>query len=401
MSGSSLNYLIGFFIFIVATKNFSKEEIGIYSLYLSFLAIASQFTTGKIELSIPLASIEDEKKILSSTVIVSFFISLVMGIIGTYLISKKHIPFIEHLSIFNIIFILSISIFLNTLYNIMNIILTKNGKLVFFSMLLIALSILKAIGQISAIYLFKSLILFILFFAFPIIIILYFSKINFFLFTQKKKEEIFIDISYVYKKYKNKIFHIMPASILNALTVYSIPLFMGYKYSLALVGIYMLADKLISVPMRIVSTALEANFIHQISSYKNKKMSSIMSLYLFASIIIFYFIYVLIHFFIDSTLFIKIFNNDWKEIIHYIGYISIVYTFFFISSIISKVITLNETTKDILIFDIIKIVLLMLVYILTILFELTIYNFLFLYASFMAVPAIYIIYKSFVFESLK
>jgi len=396
MGGSSVSYLIGFLIFILATRNFSKEEIGVYSIFLSYIAIASQLTTGKIELSIPLADHEDEQKILASSVISTIFISIIIGLFTLFYFPDKYFPFLEDTSMGFIILILILSIILNTLFNIMNIILTKYGNLALYGSFLIKLSFLRALGQLFSIFIIKSLILFIAFFTIPILLILYQSKISFFSFLKSPFEKTADDFVYVYQKYRNKIFHIMPASILNALTVYTIPIFLGYMYPLGVVGLYMLADKMISVPFRIISTALEANFVHTLSKdsdHPNIKFFILKYIIFYA--IIFLCIYLIILYFVQSPYFTYIFSNDWKDINIYIGFISVLYALFFISSTVSKVILLGEETKVILLFDIMKITFLLMVYIFTIISHSDIETFLWFYVGSMSIAAIYLIYKSY------
>jgi O-antigen/teichoic acid export membrane protein len=398
MGGSTGSYIIGFLVFVVATKYLTKEEIGLYSVFLSFLAIASQFTSGKVELAIPMATVEDENKILSSVMITAFFISLTIGFIVAFIVPDYYLALLGRINYMVIALFLALSVFLNTMFGVMNIILIKKGELVFYGKMLIILSFLRAIGQLFSIFILKSLSSFIMFFILPFIFILKKSNIDFFNFFRSSKDSMFENYFYVYKKYKNKVFHIMPASILNSFTVYTVPLFIGYQYSLSIVGLYMLADKIVSVPFRIVSTAFESSFVHKISSEKSENIKLLIIRYIVAYSIMFLVGYMIIIMFIDSSYFIKVFNNDWLGVSLYVKYIAMLYALFFISSTISKVVTLSENTDIILKFDIMKLFVLLFIYIVTILLNFNIENFFLMYMLGMNLLAMYLIYKSYIFK---
>ena len=314
MTGTTIAQAIPIAISPILTRIYTPEDFGLFALYSSILMIISVLATGKYELAITIPKNNIEAK---NIVILSIMISIILSISVLLLLfafSNKFAILLKNEYIENLLFLLPISILSVGFYQSMNYYTNRESKFkrLALSRVIQSLSVASIslfFGYIT--YLNYGMVLgsvFGQFLATMILVKLVFDdNKNFFKNISLKKVVI------VAKKHIKFPKFLIVSNFINTFSQ-QLPIFLfGIYYSSAVVGYYMLSQRIIKMPSSILANAI-ADVFRQKASYEFSNNGNCFLLYkqtvkklFFISIIPFS-----ILFFIAPDLFSLIFGENWR-----------------------------------------------------------------------------------------
>jgi len=350
MTGTTIAQAIPIAISPILTRIYTPEDFGLFALYASIIMILSVMATGKYELAItiPKNNIEAKNIVMLSiiiSVILSIFILLVLFIFsGVFasLLKNKHIE--------DLLFLLPISILSTGIYQSMNYFTNRESK---FKRL--ALSRVVQSFSVAFISLFFGYIIYLncgmvlgsvfgqLLSTIILVKLVLNDNKNFLKNISLKK--IFI----VAKKYIKFPKFLIASNFINTFSQ-QLPIFLfSIYYSSAVVGYYMLSQRIIRTPSAILSNAV-ADVFRQKSSYQFSNFGNCSLLYnqtikklLFISIIPFSLLFI-----IAPDFFSFIFGAKWRIAGEYVQIMSPMFFLQFISNPLSMLTVIaNKQEYDI------------------------------------------------------
>lgn len=265
-TGSLIAQLITIIVAPISTRLYSPEQLGIYTLIITILAIFGPVMCGKYDLAIVTA--KDEKEVMNLIVGSALFslISLTIVTICYEFYLLKHPEIIEEVGMFAYLLIV-----LLVISSITNILISYNNKN-------------KEYKTISSVYVVRTLFQNIGIVTFGILkmgaIGLLFAQILGSLFGLKKqgehlykrkfllKDVKFIDIKSVLFKYKKQPIYSMPAHFINSSSYSILNFFISGLFGLKFFGYYSMSYRILGLPLSLVSMNVSKVFFQRAQEEK-------------------------------------------------------------------------------------------------------------------------------------
>lgn len=342
--GTFIAQLIPIVLSPIFTRIYSPEDFGLFALYSSLVMIFSVVATGKYELAItlPKTNIEALNIIVLSLVIslsLAFLVFLSVFFFSEEISSLFHLALLKDLlyllplSIVNIGLYQSINYYMNRKAQFKKLALSRIVQSVFIGVVTFLFGFIfylhsglivgSVFGQLIATILFVKIV-----FPFPLKI---FHKIS------KKK------ICFVAKKHIKFPKFLIISNFINIFSQ-QLPIFLfSIYYSSAVVGYYMLSQRIVKIPSAIVANAI-ADLFRQNASYQFSHNGNCFLLYkqTVKKLLVFSFIPFIILFFIAPDLFSFIFGKNWRITGEYVQILIPMFFFQFLSNPLSMLTVLTN-----------------------------------------------------------
>ncbi|MFC5734290.1 lipopolysaccharide biosynthesis protein [Cytobacillus gottheilii] len=372
----------------IITRVYSPEDFGILTLFAAILGILAIISSFKYESGVAIA--DDEKKAINvlvlSVIILVFFVLttfFILHFVGDYifkLFTDISIPMYQIL--------IPLGVFLTGLYTIFTqwALRTKNYKTLSKTKLTqslvqnltkIVLGTLSfgPVGLIFGNILGQSLGI---------------TKLSSPLTRNKKTFFSLIDRKIIYwcaKRYIRFPLYSAPSQLLNNLGLQLPILFMTTLYGSATIGYYGLANTIVNLPMNLIGRSVADVFYAEAASAGREDPMKLKKLArkVFHKLFLIGIIPSVILLFLGPYLFSVVFGDIWYESGVYSRIIAILVFSRLVFTPITKVFSVFEKQKDELVFDILKVILILLVYLIVLFFSLNSYWFVGLYSGIMSI----------------
>lgn len=341
-SGTIVSQTIYLLFYPILTRIYSPSNFGQFAIFMTFLSIFSILATGQYELAILLPKKKKNLKFLIYGIII---ISIIISILITFIFIFSW-PLLQKTNLFNthnLIYIIGISVFINSLYQTgfyvslrnkyFKSIATINIFNVIFSILfqfILSKTPLKEIGLIIG-YMLGTLVA---------VILLFIKNKN--IFFIKNIKTFILNIKKQLARYKKFPIFNLPATLIN-ISANQAPNLLLNNFSQSIVGHFSLSQRVLGSPIALLSNSISDVFRERASSdyrkygsCKNIFIKTLKSLF-FISIIPFILIYIF-----SPKLVPIIFGSEWKMAGIYIQALTIMYFFKFTISPLTYVIIIAE-----------------------------------------------------------
>ncbi|CAM4284351.1 oligosaccharide flippase family protein [Pseudoalteromonas ostreae] len=309
ISSTAIAQIIPFAISPILTRLYSPSDFGYFSFFCSLVAVFAVWANGRFELAIVLGR---QKKVSIALFYIGLFFSfsvclllLILGVIfKSYLMDIGFGEFTFPLISFYIVVVLGVSS--NSLFNYY---LTKLerfktignaliGKAISISLLQIVFGFFELGGE--------GLVLawFLAFLSSSILMYIYGAK-NHLSFQGLGIRKLYV----FFKAYIRFPFFSAPASLLSTISSQANNLLIPFVFSMSTLGLYSLAERLLSAPITLIGNSISQVYFKAISSDPNNAMVEFKSALLKLSIIS-----ILIFFVVQlfaGSLFVLLFGDEW------------------------------------------------------------------------------------------
>lgn len=365
----------------ILTRVYTPEELGLFALFMSFLAIANSFITAKYDSAILLTKTHIDSINMSALIVllsfsISFFILICIVVYNNYISSVltiKNLPqYFYFLPLMTFMFGVYQTIYFLNLkleqFNVVKTVMIRRSYVRSISQIVFGLLHLSTIGLIlgqfistlSGIgYSIKKIV----FYA-P-----YMNYIN-----HKR-------ILVLARKHIDFPKYYLPSSVLNISAYEVFSTMIGYSFSMATLGFFIIGKKAIGMPSRLISTTIKNVFMQELTNNLHKNVSShhtfldllvkltVISIVLFGSM-----------FFIIEDLFLIVFGEHWNEAGRIAKYLLPYYGLNFIVMPLSVVLVVYEKQKLNFLWQVGLICITIVIFILQIYMDLALYDFLLIFS---------------------
>lgn len=275
--GNGIGSVITFFSLPILTYIYDQTTLGTLQLIISAISIFIALATLKYDMAIlmPKSKLHSDSLVFLSVIVLTFISFILVPII--LLPDLMIANFLGVTDIENYIVYITLGVFIGGFYNISTNVLIreKNFKLYSFNnierpIINNGLGILLGFASPDFIYLYLSHI-----------ISQFYIGIKNLMKSSVKKIYSFQRAIYNLKKYKKFALYNTPLEFINTFSVQLPVFFIGYHFGAGAVGIYMVADRLLNSPLRIIGQSFQKVFYKEaIDRYNNKGKYELTKLYL-------------------------------------------------------------------------------------------------------------------------
>lgn len=353
MVGTGIAQLIPILISPVLTRLYAPEFFGVFALFVAITTTLSSIANGRYDLAIVLPeNKEDAYNLLSLGFLISIIFSILLFIL-IYVFCEEIIFLLKNNEIRDWLFFVPISVFLISLFSLLNYFNTREKKYIDIRNANIIRSIVLAIIQISMGLLKPGVGGLI----FGQIISQMIALRRLFLNTLNNnyiKLISFCSMKRVAIQYKDYPLYSTWSSLLNSASTQIPVIMLTSFYGLKVAGFYALALRIIASPMSIIGSSFSQVFYQRSCEVKNNRKELAELTYstyrklLQISIIPFSILIAS-----SDIVFGFIFGKEWREAGEYVQVLSLWFLFVFISSPLSMLLMTLEKQKQNLYFNII------------------------------------------------
>lgn len=341
-SGTVVSQAIYLLFYPILTRIYSPINFGQYAIFMTFLSILTVLSTGQYELAILLSKKKINVKLIIYGIIVLSFIS---SITITILLSLIF-PILQKYNLinsFNLIYIIGISIFINSLYQIgfQLSIRFKNFK---------SISVINIIN-VSTSILFQFLLsktplkdigLIIGYIVGTLVAVIFFYIKNKKIFLIKNTKRFILNIKKQLSRYKRFPIFNLPATLVN-LSANQAPNILLNSFGQNILGYFSLSQRVLGSPINLFSSSITHVFKERASS-DYRKTGSCRDIFIktFKSLFFISFIPFILIYILSPKIVPIIFGSEWKMAGIYIRALTIMYFFRFTVSPLTYVIIIAE-----------------------------------------------------------
>ncbi|MFC1755878.1 lipopolysaccharide biosynthesis protein [Patescibacteria group bacterium] len=342
-TGSFVSQVVLLITMPIITRIYNPEQFGKLAIFLSIVSLISIVATGQYELAIPIPrKEEDSRKLTSLTMLLSFLFSLSLMILIFLFFNKlaSHISFLNEFPyvylvpfvIFMTGFELSLNqllIYQNRFRQISSSSIIKTSSTVVTQLISslspivsgLGLILGQTVGQVSS-------ILSLSWKSFPI----------------NKKEEVNLNVlKGVAVRYQKFPKYSLPASLLNVASSQIMVIFLGGYFGASVAGQFLLAQKILNIPVVLISSSVKGAFKER-ASREYRKTGSFQKLYrrTFSSLAKFGVIPFLGFLLFSPYIVPFIFGSEWELAGRFGQFFALLYFLRYITNPLSFSITLTE-----------------------------------------------------------
>jgi len=268
MTGTTIAQAIPIAISPILTRLYSPEDFGVFALYMSIVSIIGVIVTGQYELAIMLPKNEkDAFNIFTLSIVLTIFISI-LSLFMVFVFNDKIVEILNNKEISKWLYLIPFSILLTGFFNSFNYYYNREKNYKLLATTKVSQSFTNSGSNLIFGFLkFNNIGLVVSSFLSQIIAVILLIK-NFkfknFIFFNKKRMFVLA------KKYKKFPTITMPHSIFSSVSG-NLPIFILTKYfTSADVGFYSFGNKIVAMPIGLVSSAYYQVFFESFSKEKNK-----------------------------------------------------------------------------------------------------------------------------------
>lgn len=341
-SGTVISQVIYLLLYPILTRIYTPANFGQFAIFMTFLSILTVLSTGQYELAILSPKKKSNfKSITYGVILISFIASLIITLL-LFLI----FPILQKYNLinsFNLIYIIGISIFINSLYQIgfqlsirfknfksISIINIVNVSTSILFQFLLSKTSLKDIGLIIG-YMVGTL---------AAVILLYIKNKK--IFIIKNIKTLFLNVKKQLLRYKKFPIFNLPATLIN-ISANQAPNILLNTFGQSVIGQFSLSQRILGSPITLFSSSITHVFKERASSdyrkYGNCRDIFIKTL---KSLFLMSFIPFILIFIFSPKLIPIIFGSEWEMAGIYIQALTVMYFFKFIVSPLTYVIIIAE-----------------------------------------------------------
>ncbi|MFK5981644.1 MAG: oligosaccharide flippase family protein [Flavobacteriaceae bacterium] len=312
MTGTTIAQAIPIAITPILTRLYTPDDFGVFALFLAITAVAGSISNAQYEQAIILPEKdEDAFNLVAFGILIAFSFSLILLVL-TFIFNSEIEVLLGNDNLGNLLYLIPLSTLLIGIYNSLNFFNIRKKKYKNISYSLISRSSSLGVSQV----------ILGLFTLGPIGLIIgqmisFFSG-NIMLYkTLKKnyrsdyitKEKIIIQV----KKYKKFPYYSLPSILLNSINLNIINLLISFIFSIATLGFYTLAQRVVSIPARVIGNSFSQVYLQQASDLL-KKTGSTKAIFLksLKKLTIISFPIFLTLYFISEPIFAFVFGEEWR-----------------------------------------------------------------------------------------
>jgi len=307
MTGTTIAQAIPIAISPILTRLYTPEDFGVFALYMSIISILSVVATGQYELAIMLPkNKKDSLNILFLSIVTTIIVSFITFFI-VLIFNDKITNILNNKDISNWLYLMPFSILLIGLFNSFNYWFNRNRNYKFLASTKVTQSFINSGSNLTFGFLKLNNIGLIIsnFISQLIAIIFFIKKFDFSNLKYFNKKRLVV----LAKKYKKFPKITMPHSIFSSFSQ-NLPVFIVAKYfTSADVGFYSFGNKIVAMPIGLVSSAYYQVFFETFSKEKNK---SAFYKQKFKQVNIIFLPIFIILWFVLPDLFAFVFSDKWK-----------------------------------------------------------------------------------------
>lgn len=352
VTGTALSQAIPVLISPLITRLYDPSSFGLFAIYISVISILNTIATGRYDKAIVIPEKNTTSKkltVLSQTIVVCFTVLLFVII---YFFSTPLFDILNISGLKKFAYFIPVGVFImasnESMYHWAN-------KIEFYKRMSISkvshnlsagtLQVMLGYFKLETLGLLLAKVIGLLFSY--LILLNSFKFSDFFSYSWQ-------DLKKVSKRYGNFPLFLLPAHLLNSISLYSPPLLLAYYFNSAEIGFFGLTQRAVLMPVSIVSRSIGDVFRQKAAEHYNK-FGSCRKLYfqtllalLAMSIIPF-----LVLLFLSPYLFEWVFGDEWKTAGDYAQILSFIFLFQFISAPLNNIFLISEKQKQELVWQII------------------------------------------------
>jgi len=345
MTGTTIAQAIPIAISPILTRLYTPEDFGAFALFVSIVSILGIIASGSYEYAIMLPKKdEDAINIVALGIIITSIFSLIIFLVILFFHSQI-VNLLNNKEISPWLYFIPLVVFLTGIYNVLN---YWNNRKKYYKDLAKATVIKSIAGSITqlclgfikagATGLISGQIISQMFANGKLLKNLLKNK-N--LLNKINKNNI-IKLS---KKYKHFFIFMTFSNLLNSSSYNILNILISSIFSINNLGGYFLAQKILGVPLQLISSSISQVFLKQSIEEKNKFNNSLNSFKLILKKMLFLLPFIAILYFYIGDLFIIVFGESWKEAAIYVKYMLIFFYIKSISSVLSNLLITFEKQK--------------------------------------------------------
>lgn len=359
LSGNAIGQVINILVSPIISRIFTPEAFGVFGVFTSLISILTNTSSLKLEVALPILEDEQEfKELLWVSLFVNIVFSCVVGIILKFLPYSIYQKF-DSESLIGYIWLVPVSLMLTGMFRILNCAVVRYKAFKAMSYSYINQIIVKNVVQIGLGYWNPTGVVLIT----GTVLNQATGMSNLFRVLWKRKilkwDTIwFKRINYHLKKHIDYIIFGTPSGLVNAVGLYlPIPLVIFY-YGSKEAGLLSFCITLISLPMRTVGSAVSQAYVGECAEMLRNKKKGLTKLYvsLIKRLSALVFIPICLVLFFGKDMFRLFFGEEWTEAGHFAQILSLPFAMQFISSPLSQILNLLRQQKLQLIWDLIRMV---------------------------------------------
>ena len=345
MTGTTIAQAIPIAISPILTRIYTPEDFGVFALFMAISSIFASIASGRYELAIMLPKKdEDAINIFALGFLISSSISLILLII-VILYNDYFIVLLNNKEIGWWLYLVPIAVFFTGLFNVLKYFNNRKKHYKSLAKASVIKSIIAAVLQLSIGFLKQG--------ATGLITGQIVSQLfaNMQLFKNIIKEKLLLRVSKVKiialaKEYRDFPKFSMPGIMVNTLMIHLINILISLFYSLASLGFYTFAQRIIGLPTSFVGDAIGSVYFQELTKERQStgcglaSFKKVLKKLIFLSVIIFS----LVYFFIEDII-PYVFGDDWIEMGVYVKILVPLFMVQFVASPMSIAMTVFERQK--------------------------------------------------------
>lgn len=403
MSGSMLAQLIPILISPFLTRIFTTSDFGKFAIFTAIFSICSSLSNGKYSSSILLPK---DNNILTPLVCLNILISIVFSLsLFALIYFNSQFEFYEIDLSISFQLIIPIVVFIASFQQVYLMIANREENYKLMAVTKTSQSLINSVLNICLGYMsfgVSGLI-------YSRLVAFFFSTFYLFKFISfkiKQKYFSFKSLKLIAKKYIDFPLYTLPQSLLYQLVIQIPIFFIQDVYSVYLLGLYALTRRVFTVPSNIISSSISQIYYKQATVYYNEEKNRILYLktrsVIFKLFLITAFLSLLGYSFLPD-IFSFVFGKDWREAGVISQYLLIYIVPSFIISPFTQIFLVTRKNKFLLLTEILRFLLLIVLYVLGKIYTIPIYDFLvyfsLIHCLFYIIIAVPILYsKSFIWK---
>jgi O-antigen/teichoic acid export membrane protein len=345
----------------ILTRIFSPEEFGVYSVYLSILAMLVVVGSLLYEMAIPLPKSNEVAINIVALCIILIIIFGFIHMVVFILFAPTIAALLNTPSIENYLWMIPIAFIGGAVFHVVHFWCIRKEQFKFISITKLSQSSVQIISQIS-LGLFKLGQLGLLI---GDVIGRLIAGLTITILSFKKEKEVLSNISWQSIKQNAKRYREFPllssgSVVLNSVSLQIPVILLTASYGPYVVGLYVLAQRILGLPISIIGSAVAEVYLSEASKIKKSNPRAIRKLFwkTTTSISLLSVIFITIIALVAPHIFSFVFGEQWKEAGVYVQLLAIMYFFQFISAPIGSNIPVFERQDLHLIREVLRLILL-------------------------------------------
>ena len=358
LSSSSVSQIIPFITIPILSRIYTPTDFGIYEIYYSLMTILVVIPNLRLENAMLLEKDDNKSFNLLFFIFISNLFFFISFLILFFIFKNQILSFYDIHNYQKLIFLVPISIFISSLYNLFSLFLVRFSLFKSLALSKIFVSVFNAIIQIYLGFLFLgsygliygNIIAY--FFGLLLILIPCWNLIKNYK-IQISKDQIFV----LLKKYKSFVYYTLTADFISNFSQQLPTIMIGKHFSSFSLGFYSIARRIVGLPLSFISGAVQDVYKKEaIDEFNQTKkiINTFMSTFILLSflgllIVIFLFLF-------GEFLIISFLGDQWAPGVEIVQILSVLFSIRFVSGTLNYVFLIKSKQILDFIFQIIQLI---------------------------------------------